>query len=430
MPPTNTAHHAANHNCSCGCIPGEFLRMRYFYGQLLGATDLADEQAYHAGKQRFHNRYLHGWGTICGLAVERAAPPPPDDPPNGTNDPDTTSTVLRVRRGAALDRCGNEIVVPGDYCIDVNAWFRTQQPDLDDILDPPPPPEPDSPTPTESTTGRIVVVIRYQECPSEPTLAPRDPCGCADEGCEYARIRETFRLDLATRAELSDTHDDAPFPWGPRGRALAALADPSGRALREAAAAPCPAPKKGGWLVLAIVPVTFSADRSAIIDVGAPDIGTPLRRVLLSTSALQAAFSAADSNFEIGPRLLTPTLTDDSHIRLPVHLVTPAAGPPATPLEPSTVTTDAVELTRFEGGTGWVDLTVNAITVNTDGDAAELELDDALTANTVIRLTIDQDPAHPWSDAAGRAVSPLFTSRGFTVVETDSGDLALAPLPN
>lgn len=70
-------------------------RLRYFSGQLLQAEDFSEEQEYLLDRIRSHNR-LHGYGTVCGLAVE------PTEPPSGR---------VVVGPGVALDCCGREIVV-------------------------------------------------------------------------------------------------------------------------------------------------------------------------------------------------------------------------------------------------------------------------------------------------------------------------------
>jgi hypothetical protein len=51
----------------------ELQRLTYFYGQLLGPRDLQGEQAYLRDKHRLANRFLHGWGVVCGLEVEPAS---------------------------------------------------------------------------------------------------------------------------------------------------------------------------------------------------------------------------------------------------------------------------------------------------------------------------------------------------------------------
>ncbi|HWO25309.1 MAG TPA: hypothetical protein VNO30_41500 [Kofleriaceae bacterium] len=57
-------------------------RVNYFYGQLLGVRELQAEQRYFLDKHRLHNRYLHGYGVVCGLEVKLC--PRPRDP----HDPD------------------------------------------------------------------------------------------------------------------------------------------------------------------------------------------------------------------------------------------------------------------------------------------------------------------------------------------------------
>lgn len=48
----------------------EFRRLKYFFGQMLGAPDLQTEQDYFRGKHKLHNRCLHGYGVVCGLLVK------------------------------------------------------------------------------------------------------------------------------------------------------------------------------------------------------------------------------------------------------------------------------------------------------------------------------------------------------------------------
>src|SRR3954454_17258784 len=47
-------------------------RVRFFPRQLLAADDLEAEQHYHRQRLREHNRYLHGWGVVCGCDVQPA----------------------------------------------------------------------------------------------------------------------------------------------------------------------------------------------------------------------------------------------------------------------------------------------------------------------------------------------------------------------
>jgi hypothetical protein len=71
-------------------------RVRFFSGKMLSAEDLHDEQQYLNSKRYLHNRALHGFGVVNGLAVSLA----------GTNAADLT-----ISSGLALDRCGREVLL-------------------------------------------------------------------------------------------------------------------------------------------------------------------------------------------------------------------------------------------------------------------------------------------------------------------------------
>jgi len=43
--------------------------VNYFPRQLLTADDMTADQQYFLNKLRRHNRYLHGWGVVCGLEI-------------------------------------------------------------------------------------------------------------------------------------------------------------------------------------------------------------------------------------------------------------------------------------------------------------------------------------------------------------------------
>src|SRR4051794_11097185 len=83
--------------CKCPACQGlECLeRPRYFAGQLLTEAELNSEQAYMLAKNRLHNRYLHGWGVVCGLAVVCS----------------NCEGWVRINEGYALDPCGNDVIV-------------------------------------------------------------------------------------------------------------------------------------------------------------------------------------------------------------------------------------------------------------------------------------------------------------------------------
>src|SRR6266852_6373346 len=78
-------------------------------GQVLMAADLTSLQNYFKAKNRLHNRYLHGWGVVCGLEVV-------------CNDCDGYVTI---RPGYAIDPCGNDIIVADCTAFDVVKAIKT-----------------------------------------------------------------------------------------------------------------------------------------------------------------------------------------------------------------------------------------------------------------------------------------------------------------
>ena len=92
-------------SCSCPACTGlECLeRPRFFAGQLLSEADFNSEIDYILAKQRLHNRYLHGVGTVCGLEVVCS---------------DCDGQVI-IQPGYAIDPCGNDIIVCQQQQFDV-----------------------------------------------------------------------------------------------------------------------------------------------------------------------------------------------------------------------------------------------------------------------------------------------------------------------
>ena len=91
--------------CCCPACAGlEYLdRTRFFAGQLLTEADLNNEQSYWLAKNRLHNRYLHGWGVVCGMQVVCGE----------------CDGWVTVKTGYALDPCGNDIIVCEDQPFNV-----------------------------------------------------------------------------------------------------------------------------------------------------------------------------------------------------------------------------------------------------------------------------------------------------------------------
>jgi hypothetical protein len=124
-------------------------RPRYFFGQVIGVEDLEQEQLYHREKARRHNRVLHGWGIVCGLEVRAST--------QGTR-------KVTISPGYALDRYGEEIVLPRSVAVDLSG---------------------------HAADATVYVAVRYEERPERPVPTPG--------GQQYTRIRETFAVEVLTR---------------------------------------------------------------------------------------------------------------------------------------------------------------------------------------------------------------------------------------
>ncbi len=101
-------HHGSG--CCCPTCRGlkPFEQPLFVPGQVLSAADLSSLEAYVKGKNRLHNRYLHGWGVVCGLEVVC----------------DDCEGSVTVRSGYAIDPCGEDIVVSCDTRFDVIKAIR------------------------------------------------------------------------------------------------------------------------------------------------------------------------------------------------------------------------------------------------------------------------------------------------------------------
>ena len=89
-------------NLECLCRP------RFFAGQLLTEEDLNRLDHYIVEKNKLHNRYLHGWGVVCGLEVFC-------HPCEGQ---------VTVKSGYALSPCGDDIVLCEDDIVNVCDLIR------------------------------------------------------------------------------------------------------------------------------------------------------------------------------------------------------------------------------------------------------------------------------------------------------------------
>ncbi len=224
-------------------------RVNYFPRQLLTADDMTADQQYFINKLRRHNRYLHGWGVVCGLAV--------------TVSP-TTATPWQVviSPGYALGPYGDEIYVPDPFNLDLAQCGPGAATD---------PCAPGSLllTGIAKTGSTIFIAIRYEECLSRPVRVLAGGCGCNDSSCEPSRISDSYEISC-----LSDLPPSSQQNPGP------AMCDIlSGRVLAQ-----CPPCPSDPWVVLAQVQLPGTA--GAALAQGNIDNIT-VRRMLFSTATIQ-----------------------------------------------------------------------------------------------------------------------------------------------
>jgi hypothetical protein len=137
---------------------------------LLGVDDFNTEQAYHRGKSRLHNAWLHREGVLWGLDVKL----------------DTAHNEIRVTPGLALDAAGRELHLDAEACVDVTQWYNVHSKDPGF-------------TPTATATGvkfDAHVVIAFQACLTRQVPALMEPCDNSSTDTAYSRVYETVKLSL------------------------------------------------------------------------------------------------------------------------------------------------------------------------------------------------------------------------------------------
>lgn len=420
-----TLDNCALDDAACWTVPPEFVRLRYFFGQRLGVVDLSDEQSFLVGKQRFHNLRAHGVGVLCGLAAERYVFPA-GSPQN------TPTTTLLVRRGAALDACGREIVVGWDQCVDVAAWFQKHAATLPGLAH--------WAEPGFTGQRRLWVCLEYRECPTDPMPAPRDPCGCDETSCEFGRVREGFSLSLITADDLDHCARRKP----PSGAAAPVPLESLGfeSAVRsywnELISGPCADPDVEPCLCLASFTVRFT--NGVLTDISVPDNGVAKRLGLLSTEMVQETLLASlehagnDAFIGPGPRIseieFVGAGATGGELRLPTSLV--PEGPGFTALAPAAggppASAFTLVLRRFNDDGTWDDVTAltSPISWNAADRRFEIEIASGLVAGARYRLELAVADAEPVVDMRMRPLSPARFTRHFRLV-AHGGTLVVSP---
>jgi hypothetical protein len=225
-------------------------RVNFFPRMLLGVVDMVTDQDYVRQKLRRHNRFLHGWGVVCGLEVTPASTPP------GMS---ASNWYVKIDSGYALGPYGDEIFVGEAVFLDL----ATCGPGAS--TDPCEPCMPQTGGAGAGVSSAIYVAIKYAECLARPVRAMPAGCACEQVACEYSRIRDSFQIECLT--------DLPPSPPPP----------PLCDYVNGPKVMPCPSCPTEPWVVLASV--KLPASTGANINVGGID--NFVRRQIYSTAVLQ-----------------------------------------------------------------------------------------------------------------------------------------------
>jgi hypothetical protein len=193
---------SSDHPCPNGCdgFPfGVLDRPRYFPRQLITPDELSLEAAYFRDRLRRHNRYLHGWGVVCGALV---CVVPAAQASNGNGPPATRPWVVRVQPGYILGPYGDEIVIDCEREVPLRGErVRGCGGAVDDLTDPW---CSEVYVKDRKEDEPLYVAVRYLECQVRPVLAQPAGCGCDDTSCEYSRYHDGYELCILDHCP--DTH--------------------------------------------------------------------------------------------------------------------------------------------------------------------------------------------------------------------------------
>jgi hypothetical protein len=168
-------------------------RPRFFPRQLITPDDLTLGQEYLRNKMRRHNRYVHGWGVVCGARVVKSA--------------DNLAWKVVVKPGYILGPYGDEIMIDRDRCFDLRTKCITGV--TGDVCTGTEVPDPFcSGTQTPPPKDPIYVAVKYQETMARPVRVQPVGCGCDDSSCEYSRWQDGYQICVLDHCPTS--HVDPP----------------------------------------------------------------------------------------------------------------------------------------------------------------------------------------------------------------------------
>jgi hypothetical protein len=294
---------------TCNCHPqaskvGLNERPRYYARQLVTPDDLTLEQNYFRARLRRHNRYLHGWGVVCGAEVVESTR-------RDTKGVQIQPWKVIVKTGYVLGPYGDEIYIESDQCVDVRKKCGPEEtPDDAECLD-------QRPDPPRDDDAQRWIAIRYVENKTRLIRVPLGGCGCEDNACEYSRFADDYEICVIDHCPESHKNPpESPIPGrGP---------DPNEKATPD-----CPECESEPWVVLS----AFKVDKDGKVTLQQCDC----RRQVLSFGDFW--WSCGRDN-RVQPGNLIPKETPARPGTAPTEPAnpTPASPTPATPTRPTPVT--------------------------------------------------------------------------------------------
>jgi len=210
-------------------------RPRFYARQLVTPDDLTLEQDYFRARLRRHNRYLHGWGVVCGAQVVPAY----FIDSAGAKKPKPWKVI--VKAGYVLGPYGDEIFIETDQCVDVRKRCVTPEtPDDEECLEA-------HPAPTQGEAEDQWLAIRYVEKKTRLVKVPLGGCGCEDSSCEHTRFQDYYEICVIDHCPESHQNPPDPPKFGDQ------------QSKPEAPA--CPECQEEPWVVLS----TFTVDAEGTV---------------------------------------------------------------------------------------------------------------------------------------------------------------------
>lgn len=168
-------------------------------GMLLGVEATGSEQDYHRRRLVRHQYWLHGYGTVAGLALSLEA--------EEETNPDQHMTVrLIVAPGIGLDGLGREVNVHEPYCINLKEWLEAHADDDGNWA------VQHGGYQESDNSLWLKATFRYQEQPSGLQPVKATGINAGTDPVQPSRLKDCVLLELIP--EVPQVDDPEFSPWG------------------------------------------------------------------------------------------------------------------------------------------------------------------------------------------------------------------------